>query len=120
MHCDGRHAVVAGPAFTKGKNGKPSHKDKNGYDPGGYHLTDRLARARRPALSADAMLHHDPRLNLVLGAGDAENCHHVSLRSVQAADDFTIACSHRGTQRSPRLSLCVARQVLREVLAIGP
>lgn len=46
----------------KSKNREPSRKDENGYNPGGHHLTHRLAQARRPALSADAMSRHDTQL----------------------------------------------------------
>jgi len=69
--CDGGDAVAA-TTFMKDKDRKPSHEDKNGYEPSGHHLTDRLAQANRPALSADAISRHVPRHHLALGAGDAE------------------------------------------------
>ena len=70
--CDAKRAIIAGTAFMKDKDRKPSHEDKNGYEPSGHHLTDRLAQANRPALSADAISRHVPRHHLALGAGDAE------------------------------------------------
>ena len=88
--CDcGRAAVAA--TKMKGKNGKPSHDDKNGYDPSGHHLTDRFSKLRRPALSADAISSHGPRLHLILGVVDAELCHHGSVRSGWIVGYFAIA-----------------------------
>jgi len=92
-HGDGC-AVVADITFMKGKDREPGRNDKKSYDPGGHHLTDRLAQACRPALSTAAMSRHDTRLHLVLGAGKAEICHHVPVRSMQSAGYFTIACAH--------------------------
>ena len=70
--CDAKRAIIAGTAFMKDKDRKPSHEDKNGYEPSGHHLTDRLAQANRPALSADAISRQGSRLHFALGAGDAE------------------------------------------------
>jgi hypothetical protein len=84
--CDSGRAVVADTTFLKGK---PSAKDKNCYG----QAAATSVRLVRPVLAADAILRHDPRLDLVLGAGDAELGPHMPVRSVQNRGYFTITCS---------------------------
>ena len=88
---DARRAINAGTTFMKGKNREAAQEDESRYDPGGHHLTDWLAEARPPAVSADAISSHGPRLHLILGVVDAELCHHGSVRSGWIVGYFAIA-----------------------------